>query len=75
MNKLINIYEKKGDIKKARHELSEFNVYGIAEISNIISDELIALDKGDLNSEWMKKTRDLRSMLFDLDDWIKKNVK
>lgn len=74
-NTLHDIYEGKKDIKKAQNQLTDFNVYGIAELSNIISDEL--LDRGDVkkNDEWLKLTNELRLKIFEVEDWIKKNVK
>jgi hypothetical protein len=75
MNTLKEIYESKTEIKKAVRSLVDFNVYGIAEISNPVSDALLAKGEDKLNEQWLKKTNTIRNTLFELEDWIKKNVK
>jgi len=75
MKNLIDIYEAKSPVKQAIKALIDFNVYGIADVSNPISDALLATGDAKHNEVWLKKTNELRLSIFELEDWIKKNVK
>jgi len=75
MKKIIQLNEASGDVKKALKSLSEFIVYGVSDISNAVSDALLGQDNDKANTEWLKMTNKLRLDMFDIETWIKKNVK